>query len=74
MTETVTGGVPVICFPWFADQTTNYYYSCNWWGIGTEINHEVKHDHVSQQIVAMMQGEKGKEMRRNAQELKRRAC
>ncbi|GAA0161994.1 transferase [Lithospermum erythrorhizon] len=73
MTESVSGGVPVICFPWFAEQTTNCYYSCNTWGIGMEIDTEVNRDQVSSHIVEMMKGEKGNEFRRNAKEWKQKA-
>ncbi|GAA0183843.1 transferase [Lithospermum erythrorhizon] len=73
MTESICGGVPVICWPWNADQMTNCYCSCNIWGIGMEVDPDVKREKISRQIVEMMQGEKGKEMRRNAQEWKRKA-
>jgi UDP:flavonoid glycosyltransferase YjiC (YdhE family) len=35
--ESVCSGVPIICWPFFADQQTNCQYSCNEWGIGIEI-------------------------------------
>ncbi|KAF5201017.1 Udp-glycosyltransferase 85a7 [Thalictrum thalictroides] len=73
--ETICGGVPVICWPFNADQQTNAYCACNSsiWGIGMEINPDVKHDQVSSQIMEMMKGEKGKQMRMKAQEWKRKA-
>ncbi|KAF5194098.1 Glycosyltransferase [Thalictrum thalictroides] len=75
MTETICGGVPVICWPFNADQQTNCYCACNSsiWGIGMEINPDVKHDQVSSQIIEMMKGENGKQMRMKAQEWKQKA-
>ncbi|KAK9937755.1 hypothetical protein M0R45_014525 [Rubus argutus] len=38
--ESVTAGVPMVCWPFFSDQQTNTYYTCNDWGIGMEITEE----------------------------------
>ncbi|PPR81771.1 hypothetical protein GOBAR_AA38943 [Gossypium barbadense] len=38
--ETISGGVPVICWPFFADQQTNCRYACTHWGIGMEVDHD----------------------------------
>ncbi|KAL0342910.1 UNVERIFIED_CONTAM: Linamarin synthase 2 [Sesamum angustifolium] len=71
MMESVCRGVPVICWPFFADQQTNCHYSCTKWGIGMEIDHDVKRDEVAELVKEMMEGEKGKKMRMKAQEWKR---
>ncbi|PIA30151.1 hypothetical protein AQUCO_05700092v1 [Aquilegia coerulea] len=75
MTETICGGVPVMCWPFNADQQTNCHCACtsSIWGIGMEINPDVKRDQVSSQIVEMMKGEEGKQMRMKAQEWKQKA-
>ncbi|MFS8018581.1 putative 7-deoxyloganetin glucosyltransferase [Helianthus anomalus] len=72
-TESILEGVPLICWPFFSDQQTNCGFACNEWGIGMEINHDVKRNEVEALVREMMQGEKGKEMRRNAKEWKRKA-
>lgn len=73
MLESICGGVPVICWPFFADQQTNCHYSCRKWRIGMEINWDVKRGEVEGLVREMMQGEKGKKMRKNAKEWKRMA-
>lgn len=40
--ETICNGVPIICWPFFAEQQTNCWYSCTKWGIGMEIDTDVK--------------------------------
>ncbi|KAI7733185.1 hypothetical protein M8C21_005449 [Ambrosia artemisiifolia] len=72
-TESILEGVPLICWPFFSDQQTNCGFACNEWGIGMEINHDVKRNEVEVLVREMLQGEKGKEMRRNAKEWKRKA-
>ncbi|KAL2498837.1 UDP-glycosyltransferase 85A2 [Abeliophyllum distichum] len=71
MVETICAGVPVICWPFFADQQTNCHYSCMKWEIGMEIDHDVKRDNVAQLVREMMGGEKGKKMRMKAKEWKK---
>ncbi|WOG93892.1 hypothetical protein DCAR_0313180 [Daucus carota subsp. sativus] len=70
MMETICGGVPVICWPFFADQQTNCRYSCKEWGIGMDINDDVKREEV-EVVVKEMMGEKGKGLRKKAKEWKR---
>ncbi|KAK9699181.1 hypothetical protein RND81_08G158000 [Saponaria officinalis] len=72
--ESVIEGVPVICWPFFADQTVNCCYACNEWGIGMEIGEgEVKRERVEEVVRVMMEGEKGKQIREKAMELKSKA-
>ncbi|KAK4417067.1 7-deoxyloganetin glucosyltransferase [Sesamum alatum] len=49
----------------------NYRYSCTKWGIGMEINHDVKRNEVAELVKEMMEGKKGKKMRMKAQEWKK---
>jgi len=63
MMESISAGVPMICWPYFADQQTNCRYACSEWGIGMEINNDVKREEVESLIKEMMEGEKGKGMR-----------
>ncbi|PON42801.1 UDP-glucuronosyl/UDP-glucosyltransferase [Trema orientale] len=71
--ESICGGVPVICLPIFAEQPTNCRYSCREWGIGMEIEGEVERGKVETLVRELMDGEKGKEMKKRAMEWKKLA-
>ncbi|KAF8023534.1 hypothetical protein BT93_F0903 [Corymbia citriodora subsp. variegata] len=71
--ESIAAGVPVVCWPFFAEQQTNCRYSCEEWGIGMEINGDVKRKEVERQVRELMDGERGKEMKRKAMEWKEMA-
>ncbi|KAK1619966.1 hypothetical protein QYE76_025483 [Lolium multiflorum] len=64
--ESLCGGVPVISWPFFADQQTNCRYQCQQWGVGMEIDSNVRRDAVAGLITEIMEGEKGKGMRKRA--------
>ncbi|XXG40415.1 hypothetical protein AAC387_Pa01g1138 [Persea americana] len=68
--ESVCSGVPIFCWPFFADQQTNCRYACTEWGIGMELDSNMKRDEVEGLVREMMEGEKGKEMRNKAIEWK----
>ncbi|XP_059636957.1 7-deoxyloganetin glucosyltransferase-like [Cornus florida] len=70
--ETISGGVPTICWPAFAEQPTNCWFCCNHWGIGMEIT-DVHRDEVKRLVRELMVGEKGKEMKRRVMEWKKSA-
>ncbi|XP_068335135.1 7-deoxyloganetin glucosyltransferase-like [Pyrus communis] len=71
--ESLCAGVPMLCWPIFAEQTTNCYYTCNDWGCGLEIENDVKRDDVEKLVRELMEGEKGKEMKNKAMEWKKLA-
>jgi len=71
--EAMCGGVPVISWPFFADQQTNCRYQCKEWGVGMEIDANVRRDDVAGLITELMEGEQGKEMRRKALEWRDKA-
>ncbi|KAG1331949.1 7-deoxyloganetin glucosyltransferase [Cocos nucifera] len=71
--ESICGGVPILCYPAFAEQTTNCYFACKKWGIGMEIGSDVKRDEVEGAINEVMVGAKGKDMRKKAGKLKEMA-
>ncbi|XP_022143084.1 7-deoxyloganetin glucosyltransferase-like [Momordica charantia] len=71
--ESIISGVPMICWPFFAEQQTNCRYCCNEWGIGMEIDSDVKREEIVKQVKELMEGEKGKEMRNKAGEWKKLA-
>ncbi|CAN0853394.1 7-deoxyloganetin glucosyltransferase [Linum grandiflorum] len=68
--ESLSYGVPMICWSFFAEQQTNCFYACNEWGVGMEIDPEVKREEVERVVREVMGGEKGKEMKRKAMEWK----
>ncbi|XP_042517115.1 7-deoxyloganetin glucosyltransferase-like [Macadamia integrifolia] len=71
--ESIGGGVPVICWPFFAEQQTNCRYSCVHWGIGDQIDNNVKREDVERLVRDLVVGDKGKEMKKKAMEWKKKA-
>ncbi|CAA0842333.1 UDP-glycosyltransferase 85A2 [Striga hermonthica] len=71
--EGVSEGVPMISWPFFAEQQTNCRYVCRDWGMGVEIEGEVRRDKVAELVKVLMEGEKGKEMRKRAAGWKEKA-
>ncbi|KAG8386776.1 hypothetical protein BUALT_Bualt03G0184100 [Buddleja alternifolia] len=71
--ESISSGVPMICWPFFAEQQTNCWYCCTKWGIGMEIESDVKRGEVESLVSKLMIEDKGQEMRKRALEWKRLA-
>jgi hypothetical protein len=71
--DSICAGVPLICWPFFADQQTNCMFACTEWGIGMQIDNNVKRDEVEKLVRELMEGEKGKDMKRKAMEWKTKA-
>ncbi|PIA31353.1 hypothetical protein AQUCO_05000022v1 [Aquilegia coerulea] len=65
-TESICAGVPVICWPFFAEQQTNCRYACTIWDIGMEIDKDVKREDIQELVKEMMEGDKGKDTRQKA--------
>ncbi|XP_050379385.1 7-deoxyloganetin glucosyltransferase-like [Argentina anserina] len=61
--ESISAGVPLLCWPLVADQRINSRYTCYEWGIGMEISNDVKREEVQKLIEELMEGEKGKEVK-----------
>ncbi|KAF5807612.1 putative 7-deoxyloganetin glucosyltransferase [Helianthus annuus] len=47
MLESISNGVPMICWPFFADQQMSCWWSCNKWGVSMEIDNDVKSDSLT---------------------------
>ncbi|XP_050231433.1 linamarin synthase 2-like [Mercurialis annua] len=71
--EAVSHGVPLICWPFFADQQTNCRYACTEWGNGVEVNNDVKRDEIEGLVKEMMEGGGGKKKKMKALEWKKKA-
>ncbi|KAI3770194.1 hypothetical protein L6452_01319 [Arctium lappa] len=71
--ESISSGIPVICWPFFAEQQTNCRYCCVEWGIGMEIDTDVKREDVEAQVREIMDGKKGKLLKNKALEWKKKA-
>nr|AKI87777.1 UGT6-2 [Gentiana rigescens] len=71
--ESISSGVPMVCWPFFAEQQTNCWYCCTQWGIGMEINSDVQRDEVERLVRELMVGKKGLEMKKKAVEWKKKA-
>ncbi|KAL1564638.1 7-deoxyloganetin glucosyltransferase [Salvia divinorum] len=71
--EGLSEGVPLICWPFFAEQQTNCRYACRDWEVGLEIEGEVMREKVAEVVKVLMEGEKGKEMKKKALEWKSKA-
>ncbi|RDY07675.1 UDP-glycosyltransferase 85A8, partial [Mucuna pruriens] len=71
--EGICGGVPMIGWPFFAEQQTNCRYISTTWGIGMDIKDDVKREEVTTLVKEMITSEKGKEMRQKCVEWKKKA-
>ncbi|KAJ6815988.1 7-deoxyloganetin glucosyltransferase-like [Iris pallida] len=71
--EAISSGVPMICWPFFADQQPNCRFLCVEWGVGMEVDDDVKREKVEEMVRELLVGEKGAEMRRKASQWKERA-
>ncbi|XP_061954620.1 7-deoxyloganetin glucosyltransferase-like isoform X2 [Populus nigra] len=69
--ESLCAGVPVICWPLFADQPINCSYACIEWGVGMEIDNHVKREEAEKLIRNLMGGEERKKMREKAKHWKK---
>ncbi|KAJ7968241.1 Glycosyltransferase [Quillaja saponaria] len=58
--ESLSWGVPMICWPFYFEQPTNCRFACTEWGIGLELASNVKRDEVQKMVNELIEGEKGK--------------
>lgn len=66
--DTICAGVPILSWPFFGDQTMICRCACVHWGIGMEIDKNVKRDEVKVIVRELVEGDKGKIMMEKAME------
>ncbi|CAI9104053.1 OLC1v1002661C1 [Oldenlandia corymbosa var. corymbosa] len=66
MMESLASGVPMICWPFFADQHINCRFACAEWGVGLEIDSNVNRVDVANAVTELIDGEKGKQLKSDA--------
>ncbi|XP_015865857.3 7-deoxyloganetin glucosyltransferase-like [Ziziphus jujuba] len=71
--ESLCAGVPMLCWPFFAEQQTNCRYCCKDWGIGMEIENDAKRHQIESLVRELMDGDKGREMKTKALEWRKLA-
>uniref|UniRef100_A0ACD6A7D0 Uncharacterized protein n=1 Tax=Avena sativa TaxID=4498 RepID=A0ACD6A7D0_AVESA len=69
--ESLAAGVPMVCWPGFADQFTNCKYACEVWGVGLRLDHEVRREQVAGHVRKAMES---KDIRRSAAGWKAKAA
>nr|GMD88826.1 7-deoxyloganetin glucosyltransferase-like [Ipomoea batatas] len=71
--ESISAGVPMLCWPFFSEQPTNCWYCCTELGVGMEIDSNGDRNVIGDLVREMMGGEKGKEMKEKVMKLKKLA-
>lgn len=71
--ESLSAGVPMLCWPCFGDQMNNSKYISKEWGTGLEIDRDAERDGVERLVRELMGGEKGKHLKNRAMEWKKLA-
>ncbi|KAF2286878.1 hypothetical protein GH714_034418 [Hevea brasiliensis] len=69
--ESISAGIPMICWPFFGEHFVNCRKSCNEWGIGVELSSNFRRDEVEKLVEELMSGQKGKNMKEKAMEWKK---
>ncbi|WVZ61111.1 hypothetical protein U9M48_011033 [Paspalum notatum var. saurae] len=73
-TESICEGVPMLCRPYFGDQTGNTRYVEHVWRVGFEVGGDLERGTVEAAIRRLMIDKDGAEMRARAGELKKAAA
>lgn len=68
--ESICAGVPMISWPFIAEQPTNRRFVSGVWNIGMAKNEFVRREDVEDMVRRLMSGEEGKQMRKRIGELR----
>ncbi|GKE22872.1 UDP-glycosyltransferase 85C1-like protein [Tanacetum coccineum] len=68
--ESLSAGVPMVCWPFLHDQPVNCRQMCVEWEVGMNIEKNVKRDEVEKLVRELMEGLDGKRIRKKALEWK----
>eukprot|EP00253_Pinus_taeda_P024963 PITA_24963 len=68
--ESISAGVPMICWPTYAEQHTNAKFVCEEWSVGLQLKQTVKREEVAALVRNLIGGEEGDKMRRRIGRLK----
>lgn len=71
--ESISEGVPMICFPFFGDQRTNARQVSETWRIGLQLEKGLERQETERTIRRLMVEKEGEEMRERAAALKEKA-
>nr|XP_043638532.1 UDP-glycosyltransferase 85C1-like [Erigeron canadensis] len=71
--ESLSAGLPMICWPSIGDQHTNCRQMCKQWEVGMEIGKSVKRDEVEKLVKLLMDGSEGKRVKEKAMQWKKMA-
>nr|XP_043637218.1 UDP-glycosyltransferase 85C1-like [Erigeron canadensis]XP_043637219.1 UDP-glycosyltransferase 85C1-like [Erigeron canadensis] len=71
--ESLSAGLPMICWPSIGDQRANCRQMCKQWQVGMEIGKNVKRDEVEKLVKLLMDGLEGKRMKEKARHWKKMA-
>ncbi|RCV05965.1 hypothetical protein SETIT_1G125200v2 [Setaria italica] len=55
--ESLAAGMPMVCWPGFADQYINRKYACDVWGVGVRLDDEVRREQVAMRVREAMGSE-----------------
>lgn len=62
--ESIVAGVPMLCWPFFADQQVNSRFVGEVWGVGLDMKDQCDRKTVERMVVALMEGEELQETAR----------
>jgi len=68
--ESICAGVPMISWPFFAEQQTNRRFVSDVWKIGMEMHEVVRRENVENVVRRLMRGEEGQQMKKRIDRLR----